>query len=258
MPSLNTLAASACLLLRLASAFPSADQFTHFPDASEAALIERRGASFNTYGDHSGETSSYDTNSGTYVDSADEHRYASRVKCWTDLMFVANERIAVNWHKTDSELDCGGTRNPDGSPKPSGNSCTSNQAVTATACVTHTNGGTVEAGIDLGVAQKLGNMAEASGSIKFGGSYVHLDAKQTCTTTSTSNTCGWSDDNCHAVWVSPVSNRVHGYVRRRCSSANGDYTAWSHDHSYDLPTTIMRLGCDALCSEESYPGSVPQ
>lgn len=139
-------------------------------------------------------------------------------------MGISNEKEAVNWAKSDAEIDCGGTKNPDGSPNPSGNTCSSNQAVTAQACITHTNGGTVEVGIDLGVAQKLGNLFEVTGGVKLGGSYIHLDASQTCTTTSTTNTCSWSDDNCHAVWVSPVSDRVHGYVRRRCTSATGDYT----------------------------------
>lgn len=49
--------------------------------------IVARGAT-DTYGDHTGSTSSHADGSGTYVRSDDEHRYASGDKCWTDLYYV--------------------------------------------------------------------------------------------------------------------------------------------------------------------------
>jgi hypothetical protein len=48
-----------------------------------------------------------------------------------------------------------------------------------------------------------------------------------------------------------------GYVRRRCSSKNGDYTAWSHDYHISLPDSIPGIGCAVACDATTYPGGVP-
>ncbi|CAI6292846.1 unnamed protein product [Periconia digitata] len=227
-----------------------------YPSA-EAVTLDSRGASFETYGDHTGQNSRWNTETdGKYVESADEHRYASGVKCWTDLMTVYNEPVAVTWEKTLIEIDCGGAKDANGAKVVDKNSCSIQpQTVTSQSCMTYTNGGTVELGVDVSIGMKLAGIEKLGG--KLGGSYLRLDASQNCQTVTTAAQCGWSDDSCHSVWVSKVALRVHGFVRRRCTSPKGDYTAWSADYDYDVPTSNLRVGCDASCTDQAYPGTPP-
>lgn len=81
--------------------------------------------------------------------------------------------------------------------------------------------------------------------------------QQWCTAAMSQNTCTWNDKGCHALWTSDVVMVSKGYVRRRCSGNNGDYTAWSHDYQISLPDSITRIGCAATCDATTYPGGVP-
>lgn len=76
--------------LRLALALAATSTFISgaaaLPASSEDTLVTR-GATFNDFGDHTGSTSRYNTDStGTYVKSGDVYTYSSGVKCWTDLV----------------------------------------------------------------------------------------------------------------------------------------------------------------------------
>jgi hypothetical protein len=92
-----------------------------------------------------------------------------------------------------------------------------------------------------------------------------LDAKYTqqssntiCRSSSFANSCTWNDGKCHSVWVSDAALRISGYIRRRCDYSNdtfGDYTVWSHDFAFDVPTGAVEIGCAALCGDSTYRGA---
>lgn len=56
--------------------------------ASSVTQLDARAGTTSKYGDYSGSTSSYGDGSGTYVRTDDVGTYASRVKCWTDLVRI--------------------------------------------------------------------------------------------------------------------------------------------------------------------------
>lgn len=201
-----------------------------------------KGGSFPDYGDWTGDTSRWTDGYGTYVDSKDIYHYASGVKCWTDLFYADSEYVADNWERTDTSLDCRSTEN-----------CQIQTAESAQHCTGYTNTVSFDTEIETKVSVKL--LAEAKWKVK--GGYKHDWSDQQCTQAQASTQCRWNDQKCHTAWVSNVDVVVHAYYRRRCSSKNGDYTAWSHDIDFHHPSTETRMGCAATCDTESYPDAIP-
>lgn len=82
----------------------------------------------------------------------------------------------------------------------------------------------------------------------------------TCNSSGLTNSCTWDDQKCHALWASESQTLIKGYIRRRCNFHGddaGDVTVWSTDYDIYVPTGNSVAGCAALCSDTSYPGSLP-
>lgn len=71
------------------------------PLEETSSNLSRRGADFSTYGDWTGSTSSYPDGSGQYVRSDDDHHYASRVHCWTDLVCTHSLQSIIKLQATN-------------------------------------------------------------------------------------------------------------------------------------------------------------
>jgi hypothetical protein len=95
------------------------------------------------------------------------------------------------------------------------------------------------------------------GDVNIGYQYWHTTGDSSCITVNTSFQCTWSDKQCHSLWTSDVSFVGQGYVARRCRINGHDQFVCAKDYEFSSPTEITRLGCAALCSDDSYPGPVP-
>ncbi|MDI1488745.1 MAG: hypothetical protein OHK93_008021 [Ramalina farinacea] len=249
---------AAILFAPFALSYPSSD------GSPDPALLFKRDDATSDLGDFTGQTSSYQDGSGTYMESKDVHYYASGVKCWTDIVslllllleiadnggsinisqfYVTNEYQAQNWTPMkENTIDC---------------SRTSICASSSYDAIQNCGSWSITWGNDVKVElmNKIG--------LEIKETIDNTWLKSHCTTATVQNTCTWNDQLCHALWTSSVVQNFHGYIRRRCSGGRSgwtkkpDYTAWSHDYSWTQPSPQTRLGCGALCDQTSYPGPVP-
>ncbi|MCO5602774.1 hypothetical protein L7F22_056912 [Adiantum nelumboides] len=163
----------------------------------------------------------YTDGSGTYITSDEVHHYASGVKCWSDYFVVDSGYWWSSWVKASGNLYCTGT-----------SSCSFSHMDGHQTCQSWSI--SLSAGVE-------------SEFIKFGvtAGYEHQD----CHTGTDVNQCTWSDGQCHCIWTQQQMTYQHGYKRRRCSSNNGDYTAWMQDVVHDAPTSVTSYGCGSKCSD---------
>lgn len=189
----------------------------------------------DTYGEYTGQWSSYPDGSGTYVRTDDVHKYGflgTGDKCWTDLFYVSSEDKTTDWKK-ETSLNCGST----------------------TECVLG-----LDHGIDTCTAWSISVTAGAEADILKGilsvsGSVTTENSGSQCVSVTTSATCTWQDTACHSIWTSQIVKVNHGYIRRRCDfhDGKGDRTVWSKDLDITEQAHGLNLGCNADCSATSYP-----
>ncbi|KAI5799910.1 hypothetical protein EDC01DRAFT_648120 [Geopyxis carbonaria] len=201
--------------------------------AAPSSMVKR--GDFDKYGDYTGSTSSYADGQGTYVRSDDDHRYASGVHCWTDLFYVDRFFESQNWQRDDTSIDCATTEN-----------CQSAVVQSSERCATWNL--SVEVSADFSIIKDI---------LSVGGGITTEEGGSECVTASSENRCQWNDQMCHAIWTSDVVLVSRGYVRRRCDSKDGDYTAWSKDTEVRTPQNNTRIGCAAKCDDQNYPGAIP-
>ncbi|KAF8244536.1 hypothetical protein K440DRAFT_663447 [Wilcoxina mikolae CBS 423.85] len=242
MPTLSyLLALAASLSVALAVPIEDISKRTEAELASRDANaheIEARAAPFFDFGDWTGTLSSYTDGEGSYVRSGDDYHYGfagTGVHCWTDLFYVKKYYEAESWVRDATSIDCATTQ-----------SCQSAKVKSNQRCASWSLGG--EANINVDIIKDF---------LSVGGAFNGSGGQTTCTIATTSDSCTWADQKCHAVWTSDVVLVSQGYVRRRCSSKNGDYTAWSKDVEFRTPEDQTRIGCAASCSDATYPGPLP-
>ncbi|PVH95314.1 hypothetical protein DM02DRAFT_617970 [Periconia macrospinosa] len=197
-------------------------------------IVEKRGAT-DTYGDYTGQWSTYKDGEGKYVRSDDVHRYASGDKCWTDLFYVSSEVKQTDWEKKTT-IDCASTSE----------------------CETGLNDGVQscnEWSIAISVGAEVGIIKDIlSVSTEITTTY----GESTCEMMGTTATCKWDDKKCHSVWASQEVTVNKGYIRRRCNFLNdreGDKTVWSKNWEVQMKASnsdAIHLGCGASCSATKY------
>lgn len=216
MKSTPILAAAMAAVLPLTQAYPS---------------TTKRGAT-DTYGDYTGSTSSHADGSGTYIRSDDVHRYASGDKCWTDL-FYTSRSTKTTAYKREGSIDCASSSECEAGIDTGVETCTEWSI-------------TVSAGVEMNI---LKDILSVSASTEV------TNAESKCEALTTSKTCKWTDQACHAIWSSMRVGVNHGYVRRRCDfqDGKGDQTVWSKDWEVSEKAGEIELGCNASCDAGSYP-----
>ncbi|KAI5081312.1 hypothetical protein GOP47_0004495 [Adiantum capillus-veneris] len=163
----------------------------------------------------------YTDGSGTYITSDEVHHYASGVKCWSDYFVVDSGYWWSSWVKASGNLYC---------------------TYTSSCSFSHMDGHQTCQSWSISLSTGV-----ESEFIKFSVSlgYEHQD----CTTGTDVSQCTWSDGQCHCIWTQQQMTYQHGYKRRRCSSSNGDYTAWMQDVVHDAPTKTISYGCGSKCTD---------
>lgn len=206
----------------------------HQPTQRSVEVVEKRGAT-DTYGDFTGQKSSYEDGSGKYVRSDDTHRYASGDKCWTDLYFVKSSWKNTNWNRASTQ-DC-----PPGAT-----------------CVLGINNGvqtcqewsiSVSVGVDATIVKDV---------LAISGSVTNTYGESKCESVTTTNTCSMEkkdEKKCYAIWTSQNVRVDHGYIRRRCDfhDGKGDQTVWSKDYDLTHKAKELNIGCNQ-CSDTNYSG----
>lgn len=216
-----------------------------------------------TYGDYSGCSSSFSDGQGTWVRSDDVFHYGviNADKCWTDLVnptsprpllekkknthigthqfYVSSAPHQAAWTKLEGGgVDCGVTSECSTAQERGTETCTSTTFSTS-------------ASVDFSIVK---DVLGASASV--GAEWTD----STCNSSGLTNSCTWDDQECHALWASESQTLIKGYIRRRCNFHGddaGDVTVWSTDYDIYVPTGNSVAGCAALCSDTSYPGSLP-
>jgi hypothetical protein len=182
-------------------------------------------------GDYTGSTSSFADGSGTYVRTDDVHRYASGVKCWTDLFYVSSSYKDTDWTREGS-IDC---------------STTSECEMGIDNGVTTCNEWSIslEVGFEASLLKEIMSVS-ASVTTTYG--------ESRCESVTTKSTCKWDDKSCHAIWSSQKVKVNHGYIRRRCDfhDGKGDQSVWSKDWDVSEKAEELHLGCKADCAAGSY------
>lgn len=163
----------------------------------------------------------YSDGSGTYVGSDEVHHYASGVKCWSDYFVVETGRWYGPWTKASGNVYCTG----------------------ASQCsIAHMDGHTTCETWSVDVSSGI-KADWISFEVSLG--YSH----QNCNTGTDTTQCVWSDHACHCIWTQQEMSYQNGYKRRRCSSSNGDYTAWMQNIVHDAPTNRVSYGCGSKCTD---------
>jgi len=193
--------------------------------------MKKRGAT-DTYGDYTGQWSSYSDGSGTYVRTDDVHRYGSGDKCWTDLFYVSSSNKQTDW-KREGSIDCGSTSECEAGIDKGVETCNEWSI-------------SIEVGVEANIIKDVLS-ASASVTTTYG--------ESKCESVTTKSTCKWQDTACHAIWSSQTVKVDHGYIRRRCDfhDGKGDQTVWSKDWDLSQKADELHLGCKADCSAGTYP-----
>ncbi|KAB8270063.1 hypothetical protein BDV30DRAFT_229308 [Aspergillus minisclerotigenes] len=158
---------------------------------------------------------------GTYVGSDSVHHYASGVKCWNDYFVVQQEITYGSWEAASGKTYCTGTQ-----------ICQVSKMMGAQHCKS------ISISVTAGISSDLFNAGVSAG-------YDVQDCSQATDTTA----CTWNDGGCHIVWTQQQQLSQTGYTRRRCSSKDGDYTAWMQDFTNVIPTSYINYGCGSSCDD---------
>ncbi|KAK1454706.1 hypothetical protein CMEL01_03466 [Colletotrichum melonis] len=163
----------------------------------------------------------YNDGEGRYLGSDGNHQYASGVKCWNDYFVVEQNLYNDPWRQASSKVYCTKSQ-----------SCQATQGVNNQVC--ETTSFEISAGI----------MAEfVTASISVG------HQTQTCSGSTSLTACTWNDQGCHVIWSQQQMLSQKGYQRRRCTSSNGDYTAWTKFLEKKAPTEFKNYGCGSSCND---------
>jgi hypothetical protein len=182
------------------------------PSSVQFNTVDKRGATFETFGDFTGSKSSYEDGTGTYVLSGDDHRYGpagTGAHCWTDFFVVSNRVDALAWRRDKHSVDCATT-----------SACIIEKVENTMNCTSMEIGVTLSFNIGKDIMSKVLGF---EGGIEIEGS----GGQEWCKTAEASASCEWDDKLCHQAWRSDMQRVDQGYIRRRCSRKGGDYTAWS-------------------------------
>jgi len=181
------------------------------PTSVQFNTVDKRAALFPQFGDHTGEQSKYKEGTGTYVVSADEYSYAGGrgAHCWTEFWVVSNRVEPSAWRRDYHSVDCATTSACVIPEVESTFNCTSWEAG---AHVTFTTGRDI-----------MSKVFGYEGSLEFGGQ----GDKEHCVSAEATASCEWDDKLCHQPWRFDMQRIDEGYVRRRCDSKKGEYTAWT-------------------------------
>ncbi|KAL1594382.1 hypothetical protein SLS60_010142 [Paraconiothyrium brasiliense] len=195
--------------------------------------IKKRGPT-DTYGDYTGQWSSYPDGSGSYVRTDDVHKYGgpSGDKCWTDLWYVSSSYKETDW-KREGSIDCGTTSECEAGVDQGVETCNEWSI-------------SIEVGAEVSILKDIFSISS---------SITNTYGESKCESVTTKSTCKWQDNACHAIWSSQTVKVDHGYIRRRCDfhDGKGDQTVWSKDWDISEKADELHLGCKADCSAGSYP-----
>lgn len=163
----------------------------------------------------------YSDGQGTYINSNEQHRYASGVKCWTDWFVVEQGRSYSEWFQASGKVYC--TKSSMCSvSKMNGNSKCETWSI----------------GIEAGIKNDIINFGIRAG----------YDL-QKCNSAADTTSCTWNDGKCHVIWAQQQLATTKGYARRRCHDKGRDYTAWMKDYVHTAPTRTVNYGCGSKCTD---------
>lgn len=259
-----TVAVSALCSLGLAMILPT-------PGAIDTSLI-RRGLQIPVSGlpacngPSATGTSNYVDGEGVFVGNSCDKETSDflelgkgGVKCTTEYFLVGTTDAYNQWYQANGNIDCP----PEGSCAKAvqklSQTCTSFQwSVTESVSVE----------VDLELVKIGTSISSTQGQIY-----------QSCNADTSTDTCTWTDGQCHSIWAAQQITTVHGYMRESCTidpsvvlwlaseaqakgetfpqqRPDGNFTAGMQDFEFPL-AGVSAITCDGTCNPAYNPGPPP-